>query len=172
MGKGYTWFKLEITGEAVFINKPLKDYLAGLGNCIHFIVLIYRPGVAEFMITFEAMFFEPGTPANDHYHVTVVNWQDVMWSIVSVPAAYQAVVEKALPLFGLRMAQGVPAVISGGFLVTVTPTLEAMLGADYELFPVSNLPRMFTLENIVQGGGPGVTGVVMLQPAGVHLNRG
>jgi hypothetical protein len=178
MANNYSWFKIDASGEAVILNKPLENYLASLGDYVHLVAFALRPGVCHFMMAFEAMHFTPGTPANDSYHVTMVNWQGAGWSIASFPIGHLKEAEKLLPRFGLKLVRGEPAVLTGrtqgpcGIVGTCTPEFLAKLEADYESFPLSGLPHVYTLENIAPGKGPHIAGVMLSLDWSAGVNRG
>ncbi len=99
---------------------------------IHYVLMVHpeRPGSVDWMQTLEHLHFTPLTPRNDLLHVRVFEWGQIVWSIVSIPFKERAKAEDLLVRYGLRAADGVPVMLTGG-------------GA--HVFPWSS-PQMFTIE--------------------------
>jgi len=127
-------------GEGFGIGKqiPVSDEeLRKFGEdkrLIHFAGLINppRPGVRLFAVKLEYFYFEPGTPKNDEYIFHIVNWEEMVWGVISIPKEYMDLAKKVAAEAGLRIADGTPHMIIGG---------------GQRRFPM-NTNNVFTLENV------------------------
>lgn len=100
---------------------------------IHFAGMIGppRPGVVECLMELEHTYYKPGTLKNDDLFLRIIKWDGITWALVSIPIGERHWMEKVADKCGLRIADGVPTMLTGS-------------GA--ERFPIDN-ERVFTLEN-------------------------
>ena len=91
-----------------------------------------RPGVLDCVQMLENIHYKPGSDRNHLFLLRLLDWQDILWTIVSIPIAEKANMERVAQVNGLRIANGVPTMFADGGIHS---------------FPVSN-DRVFTLENI------------------------
>ena len=100
---------------------------------IHYVGMINppRPGVSECITLLEHKHYQPKTPRNELFIMRLIDWNDIMWVIISIPIEEKNLMEAVADECGLRIADGIPTMISGGGV---------------ERFPISN-ERIFTLEN-------------------------
>lgn len=91
-----------------------------------------RPGVSDCIQMLEHTHYKPGTNRNHLFMMRLLDWQDMLWVIISIPIAEKVNMERVAQVNGLRVANGVPTMFAGG---------------DVHHFPVSN-DRIFTLENV------------------------
>jgi hypothetical protein len=101
---------------------------------IHYLGMLSppRPGVLDCVQLLEYTYFPPWTERNALFHARVIEWQDIMWSMISIPIGDREMMDKSAMANRLRVANGVPIVFSGGEMYS---------------FPAGN-ERVFTLENI------------------------
>ena len=99
---------------------------------IHYIVLLIRHGAEDCVQMLEKRFFPSGTAQNALIHVRFIEWEDLPWFVVSIPINEKDKMERIAKVNGLRVANGVPHMLSWGRVVE---------------FPLNN-PRAFCLEYI------------------------
>ena len=120
--------------EAMETTDEEIQRLARDERLVHFAGTIIPPrvGVRLFVVKLEYFYFEPGTPRNDEFIFHVINWQDMNWVVVSIPKEYMELAKKVATEVGLRIADGVPHVITA---------------RQVYVFPM-NTENVFTLENV------------------------
>jgi len=101
---------------------------------IHFVSMSTprRPGVMLFAIKLEYRYFPPGTERNDDFVLHVINWQNMIWMLVSIPRECMSLAKKIAAESGLKIVDGIPTIITPG------KTQPFPIGSD----------NVFTLENI------------------------
>ncbi len=109
----------------VFFADPHYIHYAGMLNPP-------RPGFADCIQMLEHTHFVPGTLRNVRFHVRIVNWQGIIWGIVSIPIAEKVLMERMAQVNGLRIASGTPIMLTDGGV---------------HRFPV-DCKNLFVLENI------------------------
>lgn len=109
-------------------NEDLISYVVMLGP--------RRPGVMLFGILLEYVFFPPGTKKNEEFHMHFVNWEEMMFGIISIPKKKKIYAVEVAKISGTRIANGVPTLISEGQVA---------------MFPVDS-NNVFTIEN--ESGSP------------------
>lgn len=114
-------------------DEDLQRFFANPGF-IHYVGMLNppRPGVADCFQTLEFSYFKPETPRNHLYVLRILEWEEILWGIVSIPIEEKHLMEKSAQVNRLRIANGVPMMF---------------MGDKCSQFPVSN-DRVFTLENI------------------------
>ncbi len=107
-----------------FFNNP---------NFIHYIGALNppRPGVRLCFTRLEYDYFPPGTKSNDELFLRLINWEDMVWGIISIPKEKKELMERVASEIGLRIADGTPYLFTNGKV---------------KVFPLNN-ERAFTLEN-------------------------
>ncbi|MFA5994725.1 MAG: hypothetical protein WC823_07250 [Parcubacteria group bacterium] len=90
-----------------------------------------RPGVVEFITYVEHQHYAPGTERNKLYNIWIIQWHGITWALMGVPLKDEKLIEVAANLLRLRIADGVPTVLSGGKIDT---------------FPISRF-NVYALEN-------------------------
>lgn len=110
---------------AEFVRDPRNVHYLGM-------MVPPRPGVRIFSTRLEYEHFVPGTTRNELYKIAIINWEDFIWILVSIPTGDASLAEKIAEECGLRFADGVPTIIASEGIVQ---------------FPI-NEPNLFTLENI------------------------
>jgi len=93
------------------------SYLTELANdpkWFHYTGLFYpqRPGVALFNVLLEYIFYKPNTEDNDKILMAIINWEDSIWSICSIPKEDFKNAEIVSKKTGLKIVHGVPVSIS------------------------------------------------------------
>jgi hypothetical protein len=101
---------------------------------VHFVGMLVppRPGVADCFQTLEHTHYVPDTPQNSLFHFRLLEWQDIVWGIASIPALDKHLMESSAQANGLRVDDGVITMI----------TNDGVIG-----FPISN-DRVFSLVNV------------------------
>lgn len=106
------------------IQDPSHIYLVGMLNP-------FRLGISIFNTRLEYEHFPPDTKANNEFRFIIYTWQEIKWAISGIPKGCLKTAEEIAEACGLRIADGVPTIISG---------------QSVEHFPLS-YPNVFTLEN-------------------------
>ena len=91
-----------------------------------------RPGIGDCIRTLELSHYAPGTRRNDLFFLRFIEWGHMGWFIVSIPKIESAFMVSASTAHGLRVANGIPTMLSGGHK---------------ERFPIIG-KNVFTLENV------------------------
>jgi hypothetical protein len=99
---------------------------------VHFAAMLLRLGVRECSQTLEDAHYKPGTPRNDLFQLRLIQWEGLLWALITIPIAEREFMDRAAAANGLRVANGVPTMISRDGIAK---------------FP-ANGPRVFTLENV------------------------
>jgi len=101
---------------------------------IHFVSMSTprRPGVMLFAVKLEHWHFPPDTEKNDDFVLHVIEWQNMLWMVVSIPRQYMNLAKKIAAESGLRIADGIPTIITPG---------------GTQPFPIDS-DNVFTLENV------------------------
>ena len=102
---------------------------------IHFVSMSTprRPGVMLFAIKLEYRYFPPGTERNDDFVLHVINWQNMIWMLVSIPRECMSLAKKIAAESGLRIVDGIPTII------TPEGTQPFPMGSD-NVFALENVP--------------------------------
>lgn len=123
--------------KELFKNATLEDVAEFMRNPrnVHYIGMLMppRPGVRLFATRLEYEHYVPGTVRNELYKIAIINWEDIIWILVSIPKEDAPLAGKIAEECGLRFADGVPTIITSEGLAQ---------------FPV-NETNLFTLENIL-----------------------
>lgn len=123
------------TGNEHFRTEDKKDIDKFFDDqkYIHYIGMISppRPGVALCLTELEHTHYPPGSPKNDNFLLRILKWSEMVWVVVSIPISDKHLMEEVASKCGLRIANGVPTILSS---------------SGDEQFPVNN-ERVFTLEN-------------------------
>ncbi len=100
---------------------------------VHYVgsIIPARPGVRLFLVKLEYLHFNPWSPRNEQFQLRLFNWQFMRWAMASIPIVERHLAEEVARECSVRIADGVPTLISAGRI---------------EKFPASN-ERVFSLEN-------------------------
>lgn len=115
-------------------EEALSDFQEFIGRkeYIHFTGLFNRDGVQPFVEFIEHEYYKPFTNRNPLFHFRVIEWEDMTFVFMSIPVMERHYIDNNASKFGLRIADGVPTLISG------TST---------KIFPANN-ERVYTFENV------------------------
>jgi len=109
-----------------------------------------RPGINRFWMTLEYDHFPPRTPLNDEYDLTMLAWPDsgILWTIVIIPLAYRRVAAEVAAAAGMRLANGVPTLMShpANRHVVALGAVRVPPPDAFDRFPLDH-DRVFTMEN-------------------------
>jgi len=108
--------------DANYNPNPSKFYL---------VCLCLRNGTSQVMTRLEHFYYPPETEKNDEFELSISTWNEQMYAIIGIPIGDREICEKVVKMEGMRIADGVPTLISNGA---------------YEYFPMRG-PNVFTLEN-------------------------
>jgi hypothetical protein len=112
------WAVLEyrtVGNELGLIKYP--DYrcleeLARHSGRLHLVALGERPGVYQFTRQLELVYFPPRTPRNVDFEYRAVQWEGMIWALLSIPEKSRRFAERLAAKIGLRLADGVPTAFS------------------------------------------------------------
>jgi hypothetical protein len=81
---------------------------------INICVLMSRPGAAEAVAIVEANVFPSNNTAlNSDWEVRIMQWEDLMWQVISIDEEKIDPVAKFFLVCGFRIVDGIPTVIDG-----------------------------------------------------------
>ncbi len=102
---------------------------------IHYICMLIPPraGVNLFASILEYKFYPPNTPKNEEFIMQILRWEELTYSIISIPMKEKAYAEAVAKTVGMRIANGVPTMFGGP-------------GGEPKFFPV-RVDHAFTIEN-------------------------
>ena len=126
-------------------------------NLIHFMGMVgpRRPGVIGFITYLEYMYFPPyypkpddtdgsilkaelkqhGLGSTDDFNVMIIEWQEMVLAVVSIPKDRMIEAQAVAKQFGLRVSNGIPMMIGGKL-------------DDFQRVPFPNYENVHGLENI------------------------
>lgn len=81
----------------------------------HFMLccLSQRPGVMEAFNAIELKLYPPGTDANKRFELYHCYWEECIWFVIAVPRKHRNLVTRIINENNMRVADGVPLIISG-----------------------------------------------------------
>lgn len=120
-------------------NKPFENVQVDIAwykdpKRTHYAGLMFppRPGVMLFSTLLEYTFFPPSDPSrNKLFNISIFKWEEMVWSVISIPKEFEAHAKACVNKAGLRIADGVPT----------------MLGAGGPKRFTIDVPNLWTLEN-------------------------
>jgi len=99
---------------------------------INICVLMSRPGATEAVAIIESNVFPSrDTILSNAWEVRILQWEDLMWQVISFDDEHLDAVSKLFLVCGFRIVDGIPTIIDKG---------------DVRYFPI-NTAKTFTLEN-------------------------
>lgn len=104
-------------------------------NFAHFIGMIAppRPGVELCFVELEHTYFPPGTDINKDFIMRLLNWEGIIWGIVSIPKTEIDLIKEVAEKNGLKLVSGTP---------------HAFTQEGIKPFPIKDSDGTFVLENI------------------------
>jgi len=90
---------------AEFVRDPRNVHYIGM-------LLPPRPGVRLFSTRLEYEHYVPGTVRNGLYRIAIINREDIIWVLISIPKEDAPLAGKIAGECGLRFADGVPTIIA------------------------------------------------------------
>lgn len=99
-------------GSFIETNEAFEQFLRN-PDLIHLIGMTtpWYMGVHECFAKFEHVYFTPGTPKNENFHLRILVWMKAIWTVISVPADALCRIEEISEECGLQVVKGVPSVI-------------------------------------------------------------
>lgn len=98
-------------GSVAESDEALQAFVAD-PNWVHFVGALVREQLGAVFTELENAHYPPGTPKNDLFHLRIMNWEEMQWVMVSIPAADKGLMEAAAAKHGMRVADGVPILVS------------------------------------------------------------
>lgn len=106
-------------------------------DVINICVMMDRPGAAEAVAIVEANVFPSDDEMlSDAWEVRIMQWENLMWQIVTIRDEHLDMVSKYFLACGFRIVDGIPTIIQGD---------------EVRQFPI-HTPKTFTLENLPPEG--------------------
>jgi hypothetical protein len=90
-----------------------------------------RVGVHRFLVSLEHTLFSPKIKPSDDFELYMVHWEELVWIVVVIPIKFMMNVELIATNTGMRIADGIPHLISSKGIVK---------------FPLEH-NRVYTIEN-------------------------
>jgi hypothetical protein len=158
-------------GDQYKICKITREDLERLDTMSFFNVVcpVDRGIAGDYSQHLEHKYFPPGTRSNDLLQVMFFRWQDMLWSIVTVPLGLKETCFKAATEVKMRLSDGIPHVLSSGdHLHDKTPLASlpielgipmAASGVGFATFPLKS-ENTFGLEPLYDTPGPKVSVMV------------
>jgi hypothetical protein len=110
----------------------------------HLISLMNRVGVPEFMAEVEHTYFPPLTPTNDQFIMRWVKWNDMLWTITSVPMESSKCFFDVAPKYGFNINPGSPVMLGSGLNMTYQSSIHGI--------PASCFPLKGDNVYVIEGG--------------------
>jgi hypothetical protein len=103
-----------------------------------------RYGVVPFAVELEHEHYPPGTPRNQRFHLHLVEWRGLTWSIVSIPERHLARAASVAENYALKLVPALPVILDerpnvvalGAISERNLPSWEEKLGHPIPRFPV------------------------------------
>lgn len=73
-----------------------------------------RPNFRMFMSFLEYRYFPPGDPLNDKFRLALVNFEEMIFGVITIPSGSRDKAELVARECGLRLVDGVPMVFGAG----------------------------------------------------------
>src|ERR1700719_946525 len=89
-----------------------------LKDNIHLVTMTTRPGAIALVSSIECFWFSPKKNLNHLFNITMLEWEGIHWSVVSIPKYKLQPVKKLAKQLGMRIADGVPTMIKAGSIST------------------------------------------------------
>jgi len=107
------------------------------GEYIHYLGLINprKPGVRILCLSVEYQYFPPGTPKNNDYFYTMLTWEGMVWSVLSLMPEFDGIVKKKAGEHGLQVVDGVPHFRDSSFPLCGENVFTLESTKDQELSP-------------------------------------
>jgi hypothetical protein len=93
-----------------------------------------RAGVLLFTVRLEYLHFPPNTESNKDFQLLMVKWEDMLWVAIRIPKEKMEIAKTVAEETGIRIADGVPTVISS------TRTRQIVPGNAMNVFALENIP--------------------------------
>lgn len=117
----------------------------------HIIGMVDRPGVTCFFGFIEYNWYPPGSIRSNLLVMNVVRWQDIYWTVGSVPNDKMGAIRQLASFLRLHLSDGIPTILEGGPL---NPHGRVSHGLNADYFPGGILPNgennlaMLTIESM------------------------
>lgn len=115
-------------------------------SLLHIICLMSpraRPGTMLFQVMLEHTHYPANTPANHLLQLVLFNWEEMDWADVMIPATDHDKAQAIADQTGMRLADGIPQVVSHGQVTMLATHRVRLPGA--RRFPLDT-NRVWTLE--------------------------
>lgn len=135
--------------DYIITEEGLKD-LHILGNNLvmfHLIILTNRVASEKFLEEVENTHFPPLSAANDQFVMRWVKWNDLLWTITTVPMESAQCFYEIAPKYQFTINEGSPQMLGSGVNMTYQ---SEVAGISSSCFPLVG-PNVYTLE-----GGTGI----------------
>ena len=93
-----------------------------------------RAGVLLFMVRLEYLHFPPGTESNNDFQLLMIKWEDMVWAAIRIPKEKMEIAKTVAEETGIRIADGIPTVIS------TTRSQQIVPGNAMNVFALENIP--------------------------------
>lgn len=114
-------------------DRTIQEIKKQLSNpdLITYVAMSERPGVSLFSVLLEHTFYKPGTSDNEKFIMHLIKWERILWFVITIPAIEKNRAEVVAKKSGIRIADGVPSMITSKGVAQ---------------FPL-DMKNVFTLEN-------------------------
>lgn len=112
--------------------EDFEEFIKQKKNYVHLITISSRPGAISFIATVEWHLFPPTENKNHLFDITVIQWLDIDFLVVSFPKEHFSDVKQLATKLRMRISNGVP---------TLLETTKV------SVFPGASIGEMYTIEN-------------------------
>lgn len=98
---------------SVSITNEMLQRMADDPDWFHVVCMMVRPGCYLFMRKLELEHYRPATPRNNLFYVTQIKWQEMEWTVISIPLKERHLADQVAKECGMAFEDGIPHVIGG-----------------------------------------------------------
>ena len=151
---------INATGMQITSHADLAAHILRGDGRVHIAAHMDRIGAAALFAAVEWYWYAPNTSRNRFYDISLCEWRDMRWAVMSFPAGRLHAVQRLAKQIGLRIADGPPIMLgrAGGVAVIQATSRPSRLsdfrqqGVPIDIFPGGVLPdgrdnlSIFTVE--------------------------
>jgi len=113
----------------------------------HLIALTNRIGAEKYLAEIEHTYFPPTTPANEQFTMRWIKWNELLWTITTVPMESSLCFFDVAPKYNFSINPGSPLMLGAGVDMTYQSKID---GVTMSGFPLAGV-TVYTIE-----GGEGI----------------
>ena len=98
----------------ILSEQEWADFIKAYPDHSHYVTMATRPGVLMLASTVEHYLFDPMSALNGLYQCNAIEWQDMLWSIFSVPQDYHPTIQMVAASLSMKVTRFPPAILHLG----------------------------------------------------------